>query len=480
MSRALFPALRVEGAGLWDELLSPWRSCQGQGLSQEMAGAELANGIAREQFRQLMHKSKANLIASVLGLLLWVIALLSVGAGWIVGLWAAVLLAIFGRIAYLTQTFVRRSPSDAELRRWEARLGRVVSVSVVAWGSIGLVHPFTEDRFVPYMAIGLLLVVAGSLGLFANYRPSTAWLALPLGVLTCAIVVAGHRGPTQLIGVGFLIATAVLTFMARTQNSLVSRNMMNAAERLELIREAERLREEAAYANRAKTRALASVAHDLRQPMHSISLLTSRLAEHADHRASARSQIHASVHAMAALLTALKEASAISNENQALQVRAVALGDVFDSLQRQLAPQAREQGIDYRVMACGVLVHTDPFQLQRILRNLVSNAIQCTRDGCVMVRAKVRASRAIVQVWDSGPGIPRQHRDIIFDEFYQMPQARRTSGLGLGLATVKHLANRLGHRMHVRSRVGQCSLFSIELPLCGEPAGPAHGFQEWR
>lgn len=463
MIRVAFAKLRAEGSSLGRELISPWRSHHG--LSQEVAGAEHANGIAREQFRQLMRKSRGNLLASVLGLLLWTIALLNLGAGWEVGLWVAAMLACLARISYLSETFVRRAPSDAELRCWEARLGQVVSVMAVGWASIASVYPLTEAWGVPYMTIGLVLVVAGTLALFANYRPSTAWFSLPLGVVVCAILVAGHRGLPQVIGVGFLMATVALTYMARAQNALISRNMMIAAERLDLIRDVERSREEAACAHRAKTRAFASVAHDLRQPMHSISLLTGRLAAHSEYRTDARSHIDASVQAMGRLLKALNEASAVSVESHAGQVCTVALDEVFDRLRQQFEPQARARGIEYRMVPCGLTVRTDAFRLERILCNLMSNAIRCTDGGCVTVRARARADRAVVQVWDSGPGIARQYRERIFDEFYQVPRAGYASGLGLGLATVRQLTHRLGHRIQVRSRVGTCSMFSVEVPL---------------
>lgn len=477
-SMSALSTLRLTVLQLWTEMVSPWRAYPG--LSQEMAGADMANGIVREQFRQMIRKSKGYLVASVLGLLPWSLVLVNQGAGWQGALWIVAVSACLARTAHLTLSFLRRAPGDTELRPWEARLGRTICASMLAWASCVLVHPMNEEAFIPYVAIGLLMVMAGNMGLFAIYRPSTTWFSLPLGVVICTTFVLRYEGFMQFIGVGLLFTAILLTFMARHQNALLFQTMLNAAQRLALLNEIERLREVAVRAHQAKTRAFASVAHDLRQPMHSISLLTSPLAKHISPEVDARRHIDASVGAMACLLAALKASVDTASDIHTPQAGGVALAEVLNNLEQQLAPQARARKISYRVLACDAWVCTEPFQLQRILRNLVSNAIQCTHEGCVTVRAKVRANRAIVQVWDSGPGISRAHRQRIFDEFYQIPQADRasqistglsptilpTSGsLGLGLATVKHLAHRLGHPVRVRSRVGQCTLFAVELSL---------------
>ena len=110
--------------------------------------------------------------------------------------------------------------------------------------------------------------------------------------------------------------------------------------------------------------------------------------------------------------------------------------------------------------------------LERILLNLVSNAVRYTSRGGVLVGCRRRGERLRIEVWDTGPGIAESQHQYIFDEFYQIPDPDRDrrGGLGLGLAIVDRFRRLLDHPIALTSRPGKGSCFSIEVPLCTPPA----------
>jgi CheY-like chemotaxis protein len=140
---------------------------------------------------------------------------------------------------------------------------------------------------------------------------------------------------------------------------------------------------------------------------------------------------------------------------------------VFDRLRSTFAVPAQEKGLKLRVRRSKLLLTTDSTLLFRMLSNFVSNAIRYTDRGGVLVSCRRRGPNVLVDVWDSGIGILPEQHERVFEEFYQLnnPERDRTRGLGLGLATVKRIANLLDHPLLLRSTPGRGSRFSIEVPF---------------
>ncbi|MEI7466102.1 MAG: hybrid sensor histidine kinase/response regulator, partial [Burkholderiales bacterium] len=146
------------------------------------------------------------------------------------------------------------------------------------------------------------------------------------------------------------------------------------------------------------------------------------------------------------------------------------LADLYRKLRLHFEPAAFEKGLALRFRGGRHMVHADPLLVERILRNLVSNAIRYTGDGTVLVGCRRRGDVLLLQVWDTGPGITEDQHALVFEEFYQVPHGPRTEphqrkGLGLGLAIVKRLADLMGARVGLRSQPGRGTVFSLELPL---------------
>lgn len=231
--------------------------------------------------------------------------------------------------------------------------------------------------------------------------------------------------------------------------------------------------DEAERANHAKSRFLAAASHDLRQPMHALGLFVAELAERlhgSAHRPLIR-QIEESVSAMEDLLDALLDMSKLDAGGVTARRSGFALQPLLTRIVDDFTADALQRGLRLKVRPTSLWVESDPLLLERIMLNLVSNAVRYTQRGGVLVAARRRGDRVLVEVRDSGPGIPDEAHEMIFEEFYQLqnPARARGQGLGLGLAIVRRLSALLGHDIRVHSRPGRGAVFSITLPRVGCP-----------
>ena len=257
-------------------------------------------------------------------------------------------------------------------------------------------------------------------------------------------------------------------------------------------------RQEAERANAAKTRFLATASHDLRQPIHALGLFFANLADRVRTAETEPliKQIEDSIEAIDSMLNALLDISKLDAGVVRPNIGPVVVADLFKRLEteyqshginpfgvlleRRLFKRQEtghqstpgETGNALRMRPSRAIVQSDPALLERILRNLISNALRYTRNGRVLVGARCRGGKLRIEVYDTGLGIPEDQLDNIFLEFHQLgnPERDRHQGLGLGLAIVKRLAALLGHQITVRSRQGQGSCFSVILPITQESA----------
>ena len=225
-------------------------------------------------------------------------------------------------------------------------------------------------------------------------------------------------------------------------------------------------------ANAAKSRFFAAASHDLRQPMHALSLFVSALKarNRQPEVADLVGHIEDATASMGELFNALLDISRLdAGVIEAMPVH-FPLQPLLDELDSQFAPLAAEKGLRFRVRPCNESLYGDPLLLKRILINLLSNAIRHSDDGGVLVGCRKSGESMKIGVWDTGRGIPADRLQSIFQEFVQLhnPERDRRKGLGLGLAIVNRLALLLGHRLEVRTQPGRGSGFSIEVPA-GNP-----------
>ncbi|WP_428353368.1 ATP-binding protein [Methyloprofundus sp.] len=231
----------------------------------------------------------------------------------------------------------------------------------------------------------------------------------------------------------------------------------------------EEARKTAEQANAAKTRFLAAASHDLRQPIHALGLFFAELSDRVQSPETGALiiQVNDSITAINSMLNALLDVSKLDAGVVKPNIECFSLKELLSRLESDFISIARENHNQLRIRPPSAIVSSDPAMLERMLRNLIGNALRYTQNGRVLVAARPRGETVQIQVFDNGIGIPKDQLEDIFIEFHQLgnPARDRRQGLGLGLAIVKRLTRLLGHQITVSSEPGKGSCFSITLPV---------------
>jgi signal transduction histidine kinase len=235
-------------------------------------------------------------------------------------------------------------------------------------------------------------------------------------------------------------------------------------------------RDDAEAASQARGRFFAAASHDLRQPLQALALFVDRLERDAG-PTPLLPRIHKiaqTVQNLQGLLDTLLDYSRLDGKVYRVERRPTPLADVVRQVAGDFAEAARMRQLDLRIRVRECWGLTDPALLHRVLINLVSNAVRYTQHGGLLVSCRRNATHAHIEVWDTGPGIPLDAQQTIFEELVQLdnPERDATKGLGLGLAIVRRTTDLLNHPLQLCSKVGHGSRFTITVPLTTPPLAP--------
>ena len=229
----------------------------------------------------------------------------------------------------------------------------------------------------------------------------------------------------------------------------------------------EMAKQAAEAANLAKSRFLAAASHDLRQPLQTLALLQGLLARAVtgDKAANLVARLDDALGAMTGMLDTLLDLNQIEAGVVQADVADCRIGPLLDRLRAEFALLAQAKGLVLRVAPCSATIRTDPRLLEQMLRNLLTNAIKYTERGRVLLGCRRQGANLRIEVWDTGIGIAAAELQAVFNEYHQIGNAarERSRGLGLGLSIVQRLGALLGHKVGVRSRPGNGSVFAIEV-----------------
>ncbi|MBF0325926.1 MAG: sensor histidine kinase [Alphaproteobacteria bacterium] len=272
-------------------------------------------------------------------------------------------------------------------------------------------------------------------------------------------------GITALMGVLVWAARYVFESLDREEGLIAG---LDARLRLR-TEEAEARAREAREANESKTRFLAAASHDLRQPLQAAGMFAEALAarlENTPHM-GVIDKLRQSLDATQLLLSTLLDVSTLEAGHVDAQPTTFPLAPFISNLADQLEMEAQARKLDFKVVLPDAWIVSDPVLLERVVRNLLVNAMRYTKSGGVLLGCRRRGDHLAICVIDTGPGIPADKIDAIFEDFTRLGDKGRGQdrGLGLGLSVVRRTAQLLGHPIEVKSRVGKGSCFAIVVPL---------------
>jgi signal transduction histidine kinase/CheY-like chemotaxis protein len=435
--------------------------------------------VMQERTRALYANTPINTVGSLACALLLVAMLWAKAAPQALLGWFAAIAAVHVFRLYQWRIYMREQPdAPARLKVWERRYLIAVTVFGAIWGAPAILFYGQVDLVgKTYIALMLCEVVAltvTSVGLLQRaYLIFSTLVALPFLAVSLA------RGQAVEYGLTFAVAFAYAAALSFTRN--VNRFVLEAFRRrfenLDLIDELARQKDIAEHASRTKTQFLAAASHDLRQPLQALGLfvMSVKLRARDPEMQAAVSRIERSMGALEGVLEALLDVSKLDAGVVSPRIEPFPLARVFAAVREQFAATADWNKLRFAVKDTDTWCTSDPYMLERIVANLVSNALRYTKQGSVVVGCR-RAGKALrIEVWDTGPGIPADKQAEIFREFVQLdnPERSRDKGLGLGLAIVERLCRLLDHRLALRSTVGRGSVFSVTVPRAVPTAAAA-------
>jgi two-component system, sensor histidine kinase len=413
--------------------------------------------------------------------------------------WTSYIIACASSHMALRVAYRRSQPVGERWRHWAFWFTVISFVEGCGWGwaPIGLA---TGDRFdaVLLVMICTTSVSSGAVSAFGPYLPAFFALFVPAVLPYFVFNVTSPDDARRASCLLLLVFIPAIPGLAIIANRAFKQSVKLRIQTERLATDLKRQKEIAERASAAKTTFLAAASHDLRQPVHALGLFIGALRRVVMPLEGQRliEQIEESTVAMDGLFSALLDISQLDAGTVDVNRQSFLIGVLLERICRDHEAEATAKGLSLVWAKSTAVVDCDPVLLERILRNLVANAVRYTDRGRVLVGCRRRGAAISIQVLDTGPGIPPAQRDRIFLEYYQLgnPERDRTKGLGLGLAIVRRLVDLLGCEITLRSRMGHDSreghgsCFEVSVPMVtgGIPASRdapeatsgafAHGF----
>ena len=449
-------------------------------ISPALARRALADQVAT-LFRSWRQTTTSMLLGA---LILWIVLRDQIPVA-AMAAWMAAIVANQAWRGLLAAAYWRARPDIAAASRWGWRWALGSTLAGSLWGVAAVAFYPNSPAHQALLIVCLFGVVLGGLNLTAVYKPSFYGFVLP-ALLPLIVRVGIGADPVHLsIAIVLSVVLAFVLAFGHQVNTLIARSLAIRYENTDLIAElksrsedADRARRRAEQANQSKSQFLAAASHDLRQPLHAMGLYAAALSLRAREPEIKPlvASINASVEALESLFAQLLDLSRL--EAGALQPRTgtVALDPLFTRLAADFAPLAAASGLALSIRPTRLAVVSDPVLLERVLRNLVANALRYTHAGGVVVGARRRGPEVRIDVIDTGVGIAAADRGRVFDDFVQVDGSPRHHaggrGMGLGLAIVRRLADLLGHRLELESIIGRGSRFSVGIHRAPAPEVP--------
>lgn len=449
-------------------VVSEWHT--GRDAAARPAMTDLDEQIYREQIRLIYDQGTvlvlgATLCAAMITLFLWRHVPQSTLLFWLGAVGVTALLRILVINAYMRASDEVRARPHWAYFFW---LGTLSAGCI--WGAWPLLfYHFYSTEYLLLISTIFAGMVAVSASAGNIYLPSFLSFSMPL-VIPLALTHL-FSGSDSLILTGLLLLIFLLiNFVLASRGSRHYRELIRARFQNQALMV--RLEAEKTIAQRAvvaKSRFLAAASHDLRQPLHALGLFLGALRK----RETDALQIEViedmskSAEALNDLFNSLLDVSRLDAEIIEFNPTHMSVRELFDGLRAQFVQQAEQKGLELSVTESDCVVYCDTILLERVLRNLLSNAMQYTESGTITLGCEAgRNGARVITLRDTGVGIPGEAREDVFSEYYQLhnPERDRGKGLGLGLAIVQRLCDLMDLPLRMESFEGEGTTFVIEVP----------------
>lgn len=424
--------------------------------------------VARHVFKNLRLAPVTNIVLPPLfSALAW---------GWVPSLWLILwcLTQLIFSVVLVVCYHKWSISSDREIvpDKWVSISVRLNFFGGVVWGVSSLGHLYLPLEYRYLLILIVMGCCMGALTAFAvTYRSFVVFmiqLALPQAIFS------GWRDGLYApeLWMLCLFGMVALIFYGRTHSRMLRKSFQLILRNEILLREKIYETERAEAASREKSRFLAAASHDLRQPLHALGLYVHILEQKVKDRETLElvKRINQNSQSLQNLFNELLDLSKLESGTQSISIQDVELSPLVYRVAEQYSESAAERNLRLRLrVPKSACVKSDPILLERIVGNLLSNAVRYTEQGGILIIVRRRNDNWVLQVWDTGIGISDSDQSKIFNEHYQVANSARDRmlGLGLGLAITKGLCDLLEHPLAVSSKISKGSCFSVTMPSSG-------------
>jgi len=394
-------------------------------------------------------------------------------------IWFCAMLTLLLFRTFSVRRYSKAVVTENNAQDWVNKVVFWSSLSGTGWGMVLVFFMVPDQLLYIVFVVGVYCgFVSSSVSSMAIHFPSYLAFTIPATLLFCVSCIAyGYNGygiVFYLTGLVIIIFWSVMTSFARNTRNSFSRTTRLTFENNQLISEVVEQKETAESAVLAKDQFLAAASHDLRQPLHALGLFTSALKDmNLDQEAKEVTEnIEQSTDALNKLLNGLLDISRLDASSVEYRPQHILFKPLLEKVVSEYITVAEDKGSKIKLnVDDDLLIFSDDFLLERVVRNLIDNAVKFTSDGSInitssLIKQKKAPDNIKLVVSDTGIGVPEDQQKNIFAEFTQLhnPERDRQKGLGLGLAIVWRLCELMGLPLDMKSEVGVGTEFTVSIP----------------
>lgn len=440
------------------------------------SGEKLAKKVLLRQLSVLKHRTTAGVAIRMLLYGIFTCVCWPYVGGWVLGLWFA--FNIMHTLASMKSAddFFNEPSLDKRFKYWKDRSLQMILVSGLSVGFAGFYFMAPDNILVQMMLVAMVVgVTFGSVPLYAIWLPAL-WVFVPAAVIPVIIKLAMIFGTSWLIVLFWSsILFLIVFYFGHRLNTIYLQGIYRSFEREYLMEQLIYQRQKADYIREAsemeissRTRFFAAANHDLRQPLQAMGIFISILESQAgENTKPIVENLAKACKTVATLVDQILIISKLEAKSVKIHRTEISIRSMFSELATEFNPMAEQKGLHLEVRSEPLLVVTDGLLLERVLRNLLGNAVHYTENGGILLRAKkTRKETVVITVSDSGCGISPEEQKKLFQTYYRGSAGQKSKeGFGLGLSIVERICKLLNIHLSLVSRVGKGTIFRLEMPL---------------